>query len=187
MINLSDEELVAILAQRNATALAILYDRHGAAVYGLCLAILRDHHMAEDTTQEVFAKLWRQPRLYDPKRGRFATWILSVARHRAIDEWRHRRQDLLDPGGDDAILSLPHDSLDVEGAAVVDEERRAVRRALADLPPAQRQVIELAYLRGMTQSEIAAYLNEPLGTIKTRARLAMQKIRASLIAQGWGR
>jgi RNA polymerase sigma-70 factor (ECF subfamily) len=176
-----DEELIGLVAQRDERALERLYERYGRAIYSLVFRMLRDPGRAEEVAQEVFLKVWRRPTSYVAGRGPFATWLLSVAHHRAIDELRARRHQ-----------PLPIDGPDGPGADVVDEgdgldeltwlrERRsAVRGALTTLPAPQRAAIELAYFGGLTQREIADRLGEPLGTIKTRMRLAMQKLRGSL-------
>jgi RNA polymerase sigma-70 factor (ECF subfamily) len=176
-----DEELVVLVSRRDERALERLYEKYGRAIYSLVLRMLRDPGRAEEVAQEVFLKVWRRPASYVPGRGPFATWLLSVAHHRAVDELRARRHD-----------PLPIDCLDGAGADVADERdeldelawlherRRAVRGALAVLPEPQRAAIELAYFGGLTQREIADRLGEPLGTIKTRMRLAMQKLRGAL-------
>ena len=174
---LADEVLAELIARREVAALEALYHRHARAVYSLALKMLADPAGAEEIVQECFLKLWRQPELYQARRGRLLPWMLGVAHHRAIDRLRRRRLEQRH-----AIDGLP----DVPSNGEGDPERHvwgrfqveAVGRALAELPPTQRQVLELAYLRGMTQTEIATSLGEPLGTIKTRMRLAMQKLRA---------
>jgi RNA polymerase sigma-70 factor (ECF subfamily) len=164
-------------------AFEALYDRYGNIVYSVTLRILGDVHAAEDVVQEVFLRVWRRPDHYDTARGRFLTWLLSVARNRAIDEQRSRgRRQRFEVG------SAPLDGEGPQGdeaddpalAALLADERSAVRRALVGLPPEQRSAIELAYYGGFTQQEIARALGEPLGTVKTRIRLGMQKMRAAL-------
>lgn len=177
----SDEELIDRIARRDERALEQLYDRYGRAAYSLVLRILRDPGRAEEVAQEVFLKVWRQPGSYVPGRGAFATWLMSVAHHRAIDELRARRHATVpidDP--ENGAAELPSDGLDPAELAWLGERRVAVRAALAELPPPQRAAIELAYYGGLTQREIADRLGEPLGTVKTRMRLAMQKLRVSL-------
>jgi RNA polymerase sigma-70 factor (ECF subfamily) len=178
-----DEELVAQLSHQDMEAFEALYDRYGNIVYSVTLRILGDVHAAEDVVQEVFLRVWRKPDHYDTARGRFLTWLLSVARNRAIDEQRSRgRRQRFEVG------SAPLDGEGPQGdeaddpalAALLADERSAVRRALVGLPPEQRSAIELAYYGGFTQQEIARALGEPLGTVKTRIRLGMQKMRAAL-------
>ena len=177
-----DEELVGRLTERDERALERLYDRYGRATYSLVLKMLRDPARAEEVSQEVFLKLWRRPESYVPGRGAFATWLLSVAHHRAVDELRTRRHEIFSLGSDDTPpRELIDDGSDLADGAWVREQRAAVRAALATLPATQRQAVELAYFAGLTQREIAERLGEPLGTVKTRIRLAMQKLRAILV------
>jgi RNA polymerase sigma-70 factor (ECF subfamily) len=178
-----DEELVAQLSRQDMEAFEALYDRYGNLVYSVSLRILADVHAAEEEVQDVFLRVWRKPDHYDAARGRFLTWLLSVARNRAIDERRSRgRRQRFEVG------SAPLDGEGPQGdeaddpalAVLLADERSAVRRALVGLPPEQRSAIELAYYGGLTQQEIARALGEPLGTVKTRIRLGMQKMRAAL-------
>jgi RNA polymerase sigma-70 factor (ECF subfamily) len=177
-----DEQLVRRVAQRDAEAFARLYDRHADLIYSVALRVLADPALAEDTAQEVFLRLWRTPEAYDPARGRFMSWLVSVARNRAVDEVRMRGRRRLREVGDNASIDDPPDSRaeDPQLAVQVQADRLAVRRALAHLPPDQRTALELAYFSGLTQQEIAERLRQPLGTIKTRTRLAMRKLRAML-------
>jgi RNA polymerase sigma-70 factor (ECF subfamily) len=142
-----------------------------------------DPSAAEDVTQEVFMRLWRRPENYVPQRGRFVIWILSVTRNRAIDELRTRgrrlkREALPTWNVEDSLSAVSKD--DPARDAQLSDERRIIVRALAMLPPDQRQPIELAYFRGLTQQEIATLLHQPLGTVKTRIRLGMQKLKVFL-------
>jgi RNA polymerase sigma-70 factor (ECF subfamily) len=133
--------------------------------------------------QETFLRLWRKPESYLPQRGRFATWLTSVTRNRAVDEIRSRhrrfRHEVPSPEESERELPAPEDH-DPSLTAELYEQRRIILRALADLPPEQREVIQLAYFGGLTQQEIAKQLSQPLGTVKTRIRLGMQKLRAAL-------
>jgi RNA polymerase sigma-70 factor (ECF subfamily) len=173
-----DEELIGLVAQRDERALERLYEKYGRAIYSLVLRMLRDPGRAEEVAQEVFLKVWRRPTSYVAGRGPFATWLLSVAHHRAVDELRARRHEPLPIDGPDA--DIPDDAEDLDELAWLRERRGAIRHALTALPDAQRAAIELAYFGGLTQREIADRLGQPLGTIKTRMRLAMQKLRGSL-------
>lgn len=180
-----DEELVTRVARGDARAFAMLFDRYGDLVYSVAYRVLGDGHAAEDIAQEVFLKFWRRPSLFDSDRGRFATWLISVTRNRAIDERRVRqRSGRDDPGGVVEAGAATPGAEDPGRLAVLAREREAVREALAALPPEQRLAIELAYFGGLTQSEIAQRLSLPLGTVKTRIRLGMQKLRAAL--GSWG-
>ncbi|MBI2321569.1 MAG: sigma-70 family RNA polymerase sigma factor [Chloroflexi bacterium] len=173
-----DEELAARLAARDALALTELYQRHSRAVYSLALRMLGDREAADELVQDVFLRVWHHPERYLADRGRFVTWLLSVAHHRAVDLLRRRRVQR--PTADGDVAELSADSVAPDDAVADAEERRAVRDALATLPEGQRRSLELAYFEGLTQSEIAARLGEPLGTIKTRIRLGMLKLREQL-------
>jgi RNA polymerase sigma-70 factor (ECF subfamily) len=178
-----DAALVSALATDEVTALEQLYDRYSALVFSIALRVLHDHTVAEDVTQEVFLRVWRQPASFDPERGRFISWLSSVARNRSLDELRKltRRRGAEDQI-EEAVLYLPDQSRgeDPQEQAILAEERVRIRAALAELPPAQREVIELAYFSGLTQVEIAERTGDPLGTIKTRVRLGMHRLREAL-------
>jgi len=177
-----DEQLVRLVTQRDAEAFARLYDRHGDLIYSVALRVLADPALAEDTAQDVFLRLWRTPQAYDPARGKFSSWLVSVARNRAVDEVRMRGRRRLREVGDNASIDDPPDSRaeDPQLAVQVQADRLAVRRALAQLPADQRTALEMAYFSGLTQQEISERLQQPLGTIKTRTRLAMRKLRVIL-------
>lgn len=190
---LSDEELMQRLFYGDLQAFEVLYSRYADLVYSTALRILRDVHLAEDMVQEIFLRLWRKPESYEAQRGRFLTWLMSVARNRAVDEARSRgrrfrhetptasgeqqEREIADGGEHDPALT-----------AQLAEQRRAIRAALAGLPAEQRQVIELAYFGGYTQQEISTMLGQPLGTVKTRIRLGMQKLKLAITPElRWGR
>jgi len=167
-------------AAGDETALALLYDETSALVYGLALRILRDSAAAEEVTIDVYAQAYRQASRYDPTRGSATAWLLTMTRSRAIDRLRsksarRRREVSLETlETSPALVSRPAEWL----AAI--EWQRPIAAALAALPAEQRQLIELAYFGGLTQSEIAATLGLPLGTVKTRIRTAMMKLRDDL-------
>lgn len=180
--DLSDEELLDRVTARDQDAFESLYLRHSDLVYSIALRVVADPGIAQDVAQEVFLRVWRHPSLFDVSRGRFVSWLMSVARNRAVDEVRSRgrrrlREVVPAPGADD-----PPDpqAVDPQLAAQLSIERERVRGAMDGLPDEQRLAVELAYFGGMTQQEIASVLNTPLGTVKTRVRLAMKKLRASL-------
>ena len=187
-----DDRLVLALRDRDVRALEALYDRYGDYVYSVSLRVVGDVQVAEDIAQEVFLRLWRRPDLFDAGRGRFVTWLLSVARNKAIDERRSRGRRFRheNPPGSGSL-----DSEDMPAAAAADpvdsallaDDRIIIQRALALLPNDQRTAIQLAYFGGYTQQEIADGLKQPLGTIKTRIRLGLQKLRLVLIEQRDGR
>jgi len=173
-------QLIAQTAQGDQTALAALYDRTSPQVFGFILKILSNRETAEEVTLDVYTQVWRQAHTYDPTRGRPGAWLMTLARTRAIDRFRAgaaergRIQSL-----DAAELFASDDDTpeqDVEGK----ERRRYVRQALSVLTAEQRQAIALAYFYGLSQSEIAEKLHLPLGTVKTRMRLGMMKLRDAL-------
>ena len=170
-----DAPLLDRIARGDADALALLYDRYAPRVLGLTTRILGDPDEAEDVLQEVFLQVWRAPR-FDPSRGAVLTWLLVLARSRAIDRLRSLRRRGRDRQVDVAAADLPSGQ-DVERDAGSAQEGSAVRRALADLPAEQRRALELAYFDGYTQTEIAELTGAPLGTVKTRLRQGMMKLR----------
>ena len=178
---LPDEELVTLLALGEKEALAELYSRHVRAVYSLVLHLLQDTGKAEEVTQEVFLNLWKKAATFRPERGKFLTWLLTTAHHRTIDELRRtrRQRNAFDEIAQNSKSEVNMVESPLERAERL-EEAGTVHKALEILPPEQLQVVVLAYYKGYSQSEIAQILNHPLGTVKTRMRLAMQKMRASL-------
>jgi RNA polymerase sigma-70 factor (ECF subfamily) len=180
----TDAELMAALAMGDIAALELLYDRYSTLVFSVSLRVLHDSQLAEDVVQEVFLRLWRQPISYDPTRGRFISWLMSVTRNRSLDELRRvtrrmRSEDVEDDEPGHEIPAVGHLD-DPQAELIVAEARAAVRAAMTRLPPAQRRVIELAYFGGLTHVEIAERTGDPLGTVKTRVRLGMRKLRESL-------
>jgi RNA polymerase sigma-70 factor (ECF subfamily) len=181
--DVDDEELMQRLVYRDLQAFRALYARFGNLVYSVALRVVRDPQIAEDMVQEIFLRLWRKPESYAATRGKFGTWLTSVTRNRAVDELRSRgrryrhetaspeeqERDFAGPEGDDPALR-----------AELSDQRRLIRIALQGLPQEQRETIELAYFGGLTQQEIAERTNQPLGTVKTRIRLGMQKLRVAL-------
>lgn len=185
-IDWPDEALMLAIANHDESAFAVLYDRYIDLVYSASFRVLRDAGLAEDSSQDVFVRLWRRPGTFVAERGRFVSWLMSVTRNRAVDELRARGRRRKREGsalgepdeGAEPIFSV--DPIDPETSAELHEEQLVVRRALTALPPDQRLALELSYFGGFTQHEIAAQLHEPLGTVKTRIRLGMQKLRRSL-------
>ena len=172
--------LLARIALRDATALSSLYDLTAGAVYGVCCRILRDPSDAEEVTGDVFLQVWQKTSRFDPGRGAALTWLLTLARSRAIDRLRSRgaarRHETGLDDGDDSPSSDPGP----EARSSLAQRAALVRNALADLPDEQREVLELAYFEGLTHSEIAERLAQPLGTAKSRIRLALAHLRRSL-------
>ncbi len=183
----TDETLMLAIAARDEVAFSVLYDRYVDLVYSTVARMLgRDSALAEDVAQEIFVRLWQRPETFVAERGRFLSWLMSVTRNRAVDELRARgrrwrRETGSGPGPDEPINQVPADDADDPLAtAQLREEQRLVRTALRDLPADQRRALNLAYFGGLTQLEIAAELHEPLGTVKTRIRLGMLKLRRAL-------
>ncbi len=182
----SDESLMAAIAAQDDRAFAALYDRYVDLVYSASLRVLLDSQLAEDATQDIFVRLWQRPETFVPARGRFISWLMSVTRNRSVDEVRsrgrrNRREAATFEGAEEPGSNLSSSHLDDPAhAAQVQEQQVTVRAALETLPVDQRKALELAYFGGLTQQEIAFALHEPLGTVKTRIRLGMQKLRSAL-------
>ena len=180
---LADLDLIRRVAAGDAAALAALYDRHAAVVFAFARRILRDREAAEDLLQEVFFRTWQRADAYRPERGEFVTWLLSMTHNLAIDAVRKRRRRPQKADGETPELVLAgvaDDGPAVEEEAWSNALRGTLVEALGLLPPAQRDAIALAYFGGFTQREIAAALGAPLGTIKTRLRLGLDKLQAEL-------
>lgn len=182
-----DLVLIAGIAAGDSEALEALYDRYAAIIYRMALRILKNAEMAEDLVQEVFWRVWRRSASFERERGRVAQWLFGIAHNLCIDELRRLRarptpvyEDVDHP----VIQHLVDEHMDVPGAAWATEQRRLIAEALHELPSAQRQAIELAYFGGMSHQEIATKLDRPLGTIKTRVRLGLQKLGSLLAARG---
>lgn len=173
-----DRALIERLRGGEHAALGELYDRHCRAVYSLACRVLVDRADAEDVVQEVFAQAWRQASAYDATRATVAGWLLMMTRARAIDRLRARRARPV--AADVAMPDLPDPEAGQEARAMQSQAASRVGAALRALPDAQRVPLELAYYQGLTQADIAARLSEPLGTVKTRMRSALQRLRASL-------
>jgi RNA polymerase sigma factor (sigma-70 family) len=173
----SDEALLAGLAAGQTDAATAFVRRYQARVYGLVITIVRDSGTAEDVAQETFLRAWRNAGTYDARRGRVATWLLTIARNAAIDAMRVRRPEPLDP-------EIVASRLQTIGSAVDEsappDERERVRSALAELSEPQRRALFLAAFAGRTAREIGELEDAPVGTIKTRIRAAMGKVRDSL-------
>lgn len=182
--DLPDEALAAQVAQGSSSALEVLYDRYASRILGISLKILGDQAQAEDILQETFWRVWQSAATFQSHLGSFASWLFRIARNLAIDAYRRRSvrpQIFVGANGSDPILdAIPDPDMDVAEQAQSILQNEDVRRALDSLPGVQRQVIELAYFYGMTRQEIAQATGEALGTIHTRARLALQKLRGEL-------
>jgi RNA polymerase sigma-70 factor (ECF subfamily) len=185
-----DEALIARLAAGDRSALGLLYDRYAGPVYALVLRIIADRQAAEDLLQEVFLRVWQRAATYQATRGRPLTWVLGIAHNLAIDEVRRRQrrpqgvEERDDATVDSLLAAMPSEEPGPAEQAWERLCRAQISAALEQLPPAQRAIIELAYFEGYTQSQMAERLGEPLGTVKTRLRLGMQKLRELLQRQG---
>jgi RNA polymerase sigma-70 factor (ECF subfamily) len=185
---LDDEALMARVAGGDTDALDLLYRRYARIVYGLALRILESSGLAEDAVQETFWRVWSRRATFQVGGGQFAPWLFGIARNYCIDELRRQRSRPMSSTGDPSqvLMAIPDDQQSVDDLTWEGERRRLITSALADLPDDQREVIELAYFRGLSQREIAEQLNNPLGTVKTRVRLALQKLKGLLQHQGIG-
>jgi RNA polymerase sigma-70 factor, ECF subfamily len=165
--------LMQRIHQRDTNALSELYDLFSSKVYSLTVMILGEDMAAQEVTQDVFMKVWDRPESYRDEQGKFASWLLTVARRAAIDRLRRENRQFL------IAASLDDDEFpELRDFAEDDENRwRELHMLMEGLPPDQRETLVLAYYRGMSQSDISAYLSVPLGTIKTRMKLAMDKLR----------
>jgi RNA polymerase sigma-70 factor (ECF subfamily) len=178
---LADEELMPLIGDKDPEAFEVFYDRHGGVAYSLAYRILGERSAAEDCTQEAFISIWRSGARFDRTRGSVRSWTLSIVRNRAIDALRSKAGKAPKlTFDDDAILESQASDELTETEAMRHETATEVRGALEQLPGDQSKVIELAYFGGFSQSEIAAMLNVPLGTIKGRMRLGLEKIRGQL-------
>jgi RNA polymerase sigma-70 factor (ECF subfamily) len=178
---LADEELMPLIGEKDPAAFEVFYDRHGGAAYSLAYRIVGERAAAEDVTQEAFISIWRSGARFDQGRGSVRSWMLSIVRNRAIDTLRSKagRAPKL-AFDDDAILEQrPSEDL-TDDEALRRETAQELRGALGGLPNDQSKVIELAYFAGFSHSEIAEVLGIPLGTVKGRMRLGLEKIRGQL-------
>ena len=172
---LSDGDLLRAAARGTETALAEIYDRYRLILFGLIVRILHDRAEAEDVLQETFLQVWRRAGDFDESRGRAFTWLVTIARSRALDRLRAAGSRSRVAG---EAAQMPRDEVgDAAEDALKSEQGTVVRQALAELPDEQRRALLLAYFEGLTQTEIAARLGDPLGTVKTRMRAGMMKLR----------
>ena len=179
---LEDHQLIHWIALAEKEALEALYGRYSSSVFSLAMYMLKQEALAEEVTQDIFLNIWLKASSYKSDRGAPRAWIMSVAHHKIVDVIRSRRRTLTvtDPSLYETLDLIPSSEIPVDEQVVRNLERERILKALSTLPEPQRQVIMLAYFGGYSQSEMAEMLQQPLGTVKTRVRLAMQKLRGVL-------
>ncbi|MBA3826478.1 MAG: sigma-70 family RNA polymerase sigma factor [Ktedonobacterales bacterium] len=174
-----DTILLARIASNDDAALRLLYQRYSAVVFSLALRMLRDQTGAEEVTQDTFVRIWRMAHTFDPARGRAEGWVITIARNLTLSRLRKTHENVAETPIETMDL-LADEGLNPEEIAWVSARRQMVRAALGQLPEGQRQVVVLAYFEGLTHAEIAARTGDPLGTVKSRLRLALRHLEAIL-------
>jgi RNA polymerase sigma-70 factor (ECF subfamily) len=184
-VHLSDEALVAQIARGDEAALGAFYDRLGRVVYGLVLRVVRNAEVAEEATQEAFLAVWRTADEYRASRGSARAWLLTIAHRRAVDRVRYEQRRVAgnEPLDETTQAQIREIIPSAEDEAWVVFERERLIRALAQIPDAERELIELAYFDGYTQSELAERLGLPLGTVKRRTFTGLRRLRGLLEAE----
>ena len=179
---LDDQSLIRLIARSQESALSELYDRYSRLVYSLALNAVGDPATAEEITQDVFIRIWDHAGTYQAEKSKVLTWIASITRYRSIDIIRRRkiRPESQSVSWEIEPSAIEMNPINVEETVEISQKRRRVRQAISMLPEEQRQALAYAYFQGYTHREIAEVLGEPLGTVKTRIRLAMQKLRQLL-------
>ena len=172
---MTDPELIAGVVKRDRRAFDLFYDRYAQIIFNLCVRILKDEAEAQDVLQEIFLQIWRDAERFDASRASVKTWLFTIARSRSLDRYRSRKVagTRIEDKPDDQLQQIP-DRVDLQNASVT---QQYVINALARLSAEQRLVLELSYYEGLTQEEIAERLREPLGTIKSRIRTGLIKLR----------
>lgn len=180
-----DETLLRLIARSHENALSVLYDRYSRLVYSVALNALSDSARAEEVTQDVFVRVWEKAETFRAEQGRVATWLAGITRNRSIDVFRRgqARHENLNISWEESESFNPPAPQDVEAEVDLAQRQRRVRWAVTQLPVEQKQALGMAYFYGLSHPEIAQALGEPLGTIKTRIRLGMQKLRQLLQAE----
>jgi RNA polymerase sigma-70 factor, ECF subfamily len=181
LARIGDEDLMALVDRKDPDAFEVLYDRHGGAAFSLAYRIVGDRRGAEDVTQEAFLSIWRSRARFDRARGSVRAWVLGVTRNRAIDALRRGGAGAPRLDHDDETVLEAREASDRTDAEAIRRETAAeLRAALDSLPEEQSKVIELAYFGGFSHSEIAEMVSQPLGTVKGRMRLGLEKIRVEI-------
>lgn len=177
-----DVTLIALIAQAQNEALSQLYDRYNRLVFSVALSIVGDYAIAEEITLDVFVHVWQRAATYRADRGKVSTWLIAITRHHAIDilRWNRSRPEVSSFDWDEISVQDGPIPRQMEDQMEISLQRERVRNAVAKLPADQRQALALAYFKGFTHTEIAEVLKQPLGTVKTRIRLAMRKLRQML-------
>jgi RNA polymerase sigma-70 factor (ECF subfamily) len=177
-----DASLLMMIAQARAEALDTLYERYNRLLFSISLSILGDPALAEEVTLDVFVHVWRRAGTYQPEKGKVSTWLIAITRNRAIDmlRWYGSRPEATSLSPDEAPVPADARRREPEEHLELSLERERVQRAVAELPPDQRKALALAFFKGYTHRQIAEALDQPLGTIKTRIRLAMRSLRERL-------
>ena len=185
--SLDDHQLMQLITQMDKDALEALYTRYQTPVYSLAIFMLKQPALAEEVTQDIFLNIWLKASSFNAERGQPRGWIMSVAHHKMIDLIRSRKRTIVntDPADYETLDLLPDGGVPTETQVQQSLERERIMRALETIPENQREVIMLAYFGGLSQSEMAEKLDQPLGTIKTRVRLAIQKLRTVLENDGY--
>ena len=185
--SLDDHQLIQRISLVDKDALEALYVRYQTPVYSLAMFMLKQPALAEEATQDIFLNIWLKASSFNAERGQPKAWIMSVAHHKIVDVIRSRRRTIVntDPVDYETLDLLPAGGASTEAQVEQTLERERIMRALETIPEPQREVIMLAYFGGYSQSEMAEKLNQPLGTVKTRVRLAMQKLRLELENDGY--
>jgi RNA polymerase sigma-70 factor, ECF subfamily len=182
MEHVSEILLLQRIAHGDTQALSDFYDRFSRLAFGIALQVLQNAAEAEEVTQDIFIQVWSKAATFDAAQGRVLTWFSSIARHRAIDQLRRRkvRPEGHSIGWEECCQDRSEGQGSLEPGLISSQQRETVRAALFDLPPEQREALSLAYFQGLSQQEIADRLEQPLGTVKTRIRLGMLKLRVVL-------
>ena len=176
---LDDEELVSLIGAQDRLALEEFYARYSSPVFSMAMQMLGDAGASEEVTQDAFFNVWRRAASYRPDRGKVSTWLFSIAHHRVIDETRKRRrhEESQSPHDVQLLAEQTDEAGDPAGFVIKQMRRSKIKEALSSLRPEQRDVVVFAYYGGLTQSEIAEKLDQPLGTVKTRMRLGLRALK----------